>query len=66
MIRLVLGILLGIVTVIFAIQNTEMVSYAFLGWTVSAPRWLILIVVFAFGLFTGWLVSGLRRIGKKR
>lgn len=66
MIRLILGIILGVVTMVFAIQNTETVTYVFFAWTLSAPRWLILIAVFAFGLFTGWLVSGLRRIGRKR
>lgn len=66
MIRLILGILLGIVTVIFAVQNTGMVTYAFLGWVLTAPRWLVLIAVFFFGLFTGWLVTGLRRAGKRR
>lgn len=66
MFRLILGVLLGVITMVFAIQNTEMVSYIFFAWTVSAPRWMILIAVFVFGLFAGWLMSGLRRIGRKR
>lgn len=66
MIRLIIGILLGAIIVVFAIQNTETVSYTFIAWTLSAPRAVIVIAVFIFGLLTGWLVTGLRRLGRNR
>ena len=65
MIRLIIGIILGAVVIIFAIQNTESVTYTFLAWSVTAPRALVVIIVFIFGLLTGWLVTGLGRIGRR-
>lgn len=66
MIRLIFGLILGVVVVIFAIQNTESVTYTFLAWSVTAPRAFIVIVVFVFGLLAGWLVPGIGRIGRRR
>jgi uncharacterized integral membrane protein len=66
MIRLIVGIILGAVVIIFAIQNTETVTYTFLAWSVTAPRALVVIIVFVFGLLTGWLVTGLGRLGRRK
>jgi uncharacterized integral membrane protein len=64
MIRLIIGIVLGIVVIVFAIQNTETVTYDFLAWSVTSPRALVVILVFIVGLLTGWLVTGLSRLGR--
>ena len=66
MIRLILGIVVGAVIIIFAVQNTESVEYRFLAWTLAAPRALIVIVIYFFGLFSGWLVSGFRNWRRNR
>ena len=61
MIRLFIGILLGAAIVIFAAQNTGDVTYSFLFWEVTAPRLLVLLVVYLMGIVTSWLVLGLSR-----
>jgi len=66
MIRLLIGIVLGAVVIIFAVQNTETVTYNFLAWSVTSPRAIIVIGVFIFGLLTGWLVTGLGRLGRRK
>ena len=66
MIRLIVGIILGAVIVVFAAQNTETVSYTFIAWTLSAPRAVIVVAVFLIGLLTGWLVTGLGRLFRRR
>ena len=66
MIRLIFGIILGAIVIVFAIQNTESVTYTFLAWSLTAPRALVVIVVFVFGLLTGWMVTGLGRIGRRK
>jgi uncharacterized integral membrane protein len=66
MIRFIVGIILGIIIFVFAAQNTETVNYAFLGWTLTAPRVLVVIGVFILGLLTGWLVTGIRSLRKRR
>ncbi len=60
MIRFIFGILLGILIIIFAAQNTEIVQYTFLVWTLTAPRALVVIGVFLLGLVSGWLATGMR------
>jgi len=66
MIRLIIGIILGAAVIIFSVQNTETVTYDFLAWAITAPRAILVIAVFLFGLITGWLVTGLGRIGRRR
>ena len=65
MLRFIIGILMGAVAVIFAIQNPESVGYQFLAWSIVAPRSLIVIVVLLAGMLIGWLLSGLR-MGRRR
>ena len=66
MIRLIIGIILGAAVIVFSVQNTETVTYNFLAWAVTAPRAIVVILVFLFGLLTGWLVTGLGRVGRRR
>lgn len=66
MIRLIVGILVGAVAIVFAVQNTESVDYRFLAWTLTASRAVIVIGVFVIGLFVGWLVSGIRNLKRRK
>ncbi len=66
MIRMLIGIVIGAVIVVFAAQNAEVVSYSFLWWTVTAPRVLVLLAVFLTGMITSWLIVGLSRISRRR
>ena len=65
MIRFILGILFGILAVLFVVQNTEVVDVSMLFWTVTLSRSVMYIVLFALGLLVGWIVSGMKRIGKR-
>lgn len=60
MLRLLFGFVLGAIVVIFAIQNTGTVDYAFLVWRITAPRAIVVLAVFVVGLFSGVLARGFR------
>lgn len=49
-ISLVLGIILGGITVIFALQNTAVVAVTFLSWQLTAPLALILLACMLGGI----------------
>ncbi|HWE35778.1 MAG TPA: lipopolysaccharide assembly protein LapA domain-containing protein [Isosphaeraceae bacterium] len=47
---------------IFAAQNTSYVQVRFLGWVVSSPLALLVVVVYLLGMLSGWnVVAFLRR-----
>ena len=52
---------IGILALIFVIQNLETVQVNFLLWTVQMPRAVMLLLVFIAGAATAWLVATLRR-----
>lgn len=62
---LIVGIILGVITFIFIVQNLDVVSYNFLVWSVSAPRFLVFIVILATGLILGWSIKAFARKKKK-
>ncbi len=66
MIRLIIGMILGILAVIFAVQNTETVTYTFLAWSIEMPRALTLIIVLIVGIGVGWVSTGLKRFTRKK
>ena len=48
--------------VIFCIQNFQSVSVDFLGWSASLPLAILVVLIYLFGMVSGWgLVSFLRR-----
>ena len=61
--------LLGVVTLIFAFENTEIVSMDFLWFSMRLPLALLIIVIYIVGMLTGshlWtlirrLVTGAKR-----
>ena len=66
MVRLVIGMVLGILVVVFALQNLETVTYTFLAWSLDAPRALVFIIVLVVGVLVGWFVTGVKQLKKKR
>lgn len=54
---LVLGFILGATTIIFAIQNTEVVELAFFSWQFASPLALVIIFSVAVGGLLGVLAS---------
>lgn len=62
---LIFGIILGVLALIFIAQNVDIVSYQFLLWTVSAPRFLVFLIILAIGWLLGWSFHLLRKKRKK-
>ena len=70
---IILVLLVAIVAVVFALQNTAAITVSFFTWSVSASLSLLLIVTLALGFILailmmapslfkrGWLTSGLKR-----
>ena len=50
---------------IFILQNTEVVNLNFLVWHLSLSRALLLLLVFAMGLFLGMLFGSAKRLPGK-
>ena len=65
MIILIIGVILGAVTVVFAVQNTEIVTYQFLAWSIDVTRSLVVIVVLFVGMLLGWAAGGFNRIRRR-
>ena len=64
-VKLILGMILAGMAVIFIVQNVAVVELRFLIWTMSISSALLLFLIFAIGLILGWLVHGFIR-NKKR
>ena len=57
MIRNIIFIGLIAIVLIFVLQNTQVVEFKFLMWTVSMSRALMLFGTLAIGLIAGWLLT---------
>lgn len=57
-IRAMLTLLLTALSVIFVLQNTEVVGIRFLFWTLSMSRVLLILLLLAVGVLIGWLLHG--------
>jgi len=56
--RLILGLLIATMLVVFGAQNTQSVSFHFLGWdTPSIPVVLAVAIAVALGALLAWTVS---------
>jgi putative membrane protein len=51
--HLIVIVLFAVVTFVFAIQNLDMVTMSFLGFSVRAPLAILTMVVYVFGAATG-------------
>lgn len=57
-IKLVLGLILAVVAVIFIVQNVTVVEVRFLFWSLNLSRALLMLLILAIGLVVGWLLHG--------
>lgn len=55
--KLVLGLTLAGLTVLFIIQNVAVVETRFLFWTLVISRSLLIFFILAFGIVPGWLLG---------
>ena len=57
MIRFIIGIIFGILVIIFMVQNPQPAEITFLFWTVSMSRAVMYVIICALGFGAGWLVK---------
>ena len=57
MIRNVIFICLIAIVLTFVVQNTQVVEFRFLVWTISMSRALMLFGTLSFGFIAGWLLT---------
>ncbi|MFP4490410.1 MAG: lipopolysaccharide assembly protein LapA domain-containing protein [Spirochaetaceae bacterium] len=66
MLRFILGIVFGIVALVFMLQNTEVANVEFLPWTFSLPRAMMYFILLVVGFVLGWLVTSIRGMRQRR
>ncbi|MBN2061329.1 MAG: LapA family protein [Deltaproteobacteria bacterium] len=64
-IKLIAGLILICLIVIFSIQNTAVVEIKLFFWTISMSRVLLMFLLLAIGIFMGWLLSSYSMHRKK-
>jgi len=61
-----IGLVIGILAVVFVFQNTGKGRINFLFWSMTMPAWVWLLIVFIAGVIVGALVPALRARKKRR
>ena len=64
--RLIVALVVFLLMLIFAVQNSEVVPVKFLFWSVAMSRAMLLFLVFAAGLGSGWLLRSFLHISSRR
>jgi uncharacterized integral membrane protein len=64
--KFIIGIIIGILVIIFMVQNVEVVEIAFLPWSIHLPRAIMILIVFVLGLGVGYVARGVRTRKKKK
>ncbi len=62
--KFIVGIVIGILVIVFMVQNVEVVDITFLAWTIHLPRAIMILIVFVLGICVGYVARG-ARIRKK-
>ena len=64
--KLIAAAVVGVLILIFVLQNTQDLKFKFLFWDFTWPAWLMLVITLLIGFAIGFLVSALLRRRKKR
>ena len=64
-VKLLLGVLLLLATLVFTVQNAGVVDVKFLGWTFSTSLALVIFTTLTSGLIGGWAVTSALRLKRK-
>jgi len=56
--KLIIGLLIICLIIVFSIQNVEVVEINFLIWSFGMSKALVLFTVFVLGVTGGWLLCG--------
>jgi uncharacterized integral membrane protein len=63
--KLILGLILMCLIVVFIIQNAAIVEIRLLFWAIAMSRVLLMFIVLALGIVVGWLLHGYSMHRKK-
>jgi uncharacterized integral membrane protein len=61
----VFGVIIGILVVVFILQNTGIVEISFLFWTISISMALTVLLVFIIGIIVGMIIKDIGAKKKK-
>ena len=64
--KFIIGIVIGILVIIFMVQNVEVVDITFLAWTMHLPRAIMILIVFVLGIGVGYVARGVRTRKKEK
>ena len=56
--KIIIGLLLAGIAVLFIIQNVPSVELTFLFWTLSMSRALLMVLILSAGIIMGWFLHG--------
>lgn len=62
----ILGIISGVVLLVFLFQNIEPTQGTFLAWTLTLNRGLFILILIVLGFIVGWVVRSLSRSPRAR
>ena len=55
--KLIVGLILMCLLVIFIIQNAAVVEIRLIFWTITMSRVLLMFIILAIGILVGWLLN---------
>ena len=64
--KFVIGIIIGIIVIVFMVQNVEKVDITFFAWTMTVSRAIMILIVFVIGIVLGWVIKSLGYRKKKK
>ncbi|MDF2371239.1 MAG: LapA family protein [Rhizobiaceae bacterium] len=59
-VKLIIASILGVILLLFALQNMARVDLTFLFWTFEARRVVVIVMSFIIGIAVGWLLKAHR------
>jgi uncharacterized integral membrane protein len=63
MLKFIVGIVFGVIAIIFILQNVQMVEVTFLFWSISMSRSILFFIMLLIGFVLGW---GVGSFGSRR
>jgi putative membrane protein len=64
--KFIIGVIIGIIVIIFMVQNVEVVDISFIAWTIHLPRAIVILIVFVLGIGVGYVARGVRMRKKNK
>jgi uncharacterized integral membrane protein len=66
MAKFIVGIIIGVLVIVFMVQNVETVDIQFFTWTANLSRALMILIVFVIGIGIGWVIRSIGYRKKKK